>query len=329
MTALVQDTTDPVERALRSTLDFTLAPRLDGRQLQRIPEYSLSLLLNQSDDGTHSLTVKTKQFSDAATFDPVELETLVGRARRALRKTAWDSEDAWQEGVAYRYLEPSPDKLARDLVTLGVWGIRFFQVVCDRLAGESSLSELEDALRAPGYVQLALKQSPRHLLPAALIYDYIGLEDTASRTSTRCARPSWPHFGRPGARRHALLPGRLPEPGQLANRVPERLLGIPPRARDAVTLKGAPDAPPVISYTGQPSLSVAVSTDPQFTLRAEHEGVLRGLRPTCGTPTHVTRRLRCCRTRRRRSSTSTATAASTGTFRFSGSAPSRRSRSRP
>ena len=98
VTALVGDATDPVEGALRSELDFTLAPRLDGRQLERIPEYSLSLLLNQWEDGTHSLTVKTKQFSDAATFDPVELETLVGRARRALRKTAWDTEDAWQEG---------------------------------------------------------------------------------------------------------------------------------------------------------------------------------------------------------------------------------------
>jgi hypothetical protein len=50
-------------------------------------------------------------------------------------------------------------------------------------------------------------------------------------------------------------------------------LGIP------VTLKGAPDAPLSIAYQGQPSLSVAVSTDPQFAQRVAHEGVLRELRP--------------------------------------------------
>lgn len=281
VTARVLGSREPVEDALRSELDFTLAPRLDPRHLSRIPEYALSVLLNQGEDGTHSLTVKAKRFSDAATFDPVELEALVGRARRALRKAAWDSEDAWQTGIEYRYLQPSPEKLRRDLVTLAIWGIRFYAAVCDRLAGESSLEELEEATRAPGFVQIALKRSPRHLLPAAMLYDYLGLSDTKDIE----AYDLCPAILEALAEEAALadtpcFQGDCPSRGSETTVCPSGFWGYRHALGIPVTLQGAPDAPLEIEYRGEASLGVAVCTDPQFTLRAEHEGALRTLRPS-------------------------------------------------
>ncbi len=280
VTARVLDAWGPVEDALRSELDFTLAPRLDARHLSRIPEYSLSLLLNQGEDGTHSLTVKTKQFSDAATFDPVELETLVGRSRRALRKAAWDSEDLWKKGVEYRYLETSPEKLERDLVTLAIWGIRFYAAVYSRLAGDSTLAQLEEETRTPGFVQIALKQSPRHLLPAAVLYDYVGLSDTADLDEYDLC----PGFldalaGDAPLGDTPCFQGNCPSRGTNRTVCPSGFWGFRHALGIPVTLKGAPDAPLAIMYQGQPTLSVAVSTDPQFELRVAHEGVLRELRP--------------------------------------------------
>jgi hypothetical protein len=280
VTARISEAPPPVEGALRSSLDFTLAPRLDPRHLSRIPEYRLSLLLNQSQDGTHSLTVKGERFADAATFDPVELENLVRNARRGLRKAAWGNDQDWRTGVAYRYLQSSPEKLATDLVTLAVWGIRFYAAVCDRLAGEHSLSELRESTRTPGYVQLALKQSPRHLLPAALFYDYVGLEDTAAADEYDLC----PAFLASLAEDAPLgetpcFSGECPSRGRETTVCPSGFWGFRHALGMPATLQGAPDAPPVVEYAGQPALTVAVCTDPEFVLRAEHEGALREIRP--------------------------------------------------
>ena len=280
VTARVVDSWGSVEDALRSELDFTLAPRLDPGHLNRIPEYSLSVLLNQGDDGTHSLTVKGKRFSDAATFDPVELENLVGRSRKALRKAAWDSEDVWKEGVAYRYLETSPEKLRRDLVTLAIWGIRFYAAICDRLAGDNPLEDLEEAMREPGFVQIALKQSPRHLLPAAMLYDYLGLSDTADLDEYDLCTGFLDALADDAPLGDSpCFQGDCPSRGSAKTVCPSGFWGYRHALGIPATLQGAPDAPLEIEYQGQPSLSVAVSTDPQFVLRADHEEALRALRP--------------------------------------------------
>jgi hypothetical protein len=280
VTARVVDSWGPIEDALSSELDFTLAPRLDPAHLSRIPEYALSILLNRGEDGTHSLTVKTKTFSDAATFDPVELETLVQRSRKALRKTAWGTEDAWKEGEQYRYLGASPEMLKRDLATLAVWGVRFYVAMRDRLRGDSSRAELEEATREPGFVQIALKQSPRHLLPAAILYDYVGLSDTADLDQyTLCEEYLTAVAGATPLGDSPCFTGSCPSRGSATIVCPSGFWGFRHALGIPVTLRGAPDAPLAIAYSGSPLLSVAVSTDPQFTLRAAHEAVLRQLRP--------------------------------------------------
>ena len=271
---------EAIDGALTSELDFTLAPRLDPRHLDRIPEYKLSLLLNQAEDGTHSLTVKGERFSDAASFDPVELQTLVERGRRALRKAAWGSDEPWHEGLAYRYTEPTREKLQADLVSLAIWGIRFYAAVCDRLMGEKSLEEFEAGLLTPGYVQLAVKQSPRHLLPVALLYDYIGLRDTARPEDYELC-PSFLEALDAGTSLEQVpcFQGQCPSRGSGTTVCPSGFWGYRHALGIPVTLAGAPDVPTAITYAGEPSFSVAVCTDPAFTLRQAHEAALRQISP--------------------------------------------------
>jgi hypothetical protein len=238
------------------------------------------MLLNQIGEGTHSLTVKGEHFNDTATFDPVELETLVKSARRTMRRAAWGTDDPWREGLVYRYAEANRETLVADLVALAVWGIRFYAAVCDRLAGDRSLEELEAALRSPGYVQLALKQSPRHLLPVALFYDYLGLED-AARPQDYDICPAFlsaldaetPLDEAPCFR------GECPSRGKETTVCPSGFWGYRHALGMPVTLQGAPDVPSAIPYAGEPGMSVSVCTDPAFRLREAHEQVLRGILP--------------------------------------------------
>jgi hypothetical protein len=280
VTARVSDVEESIQDALRSTLDFTLAPRLDPEHLGRLPEYRLSLLLNQTEDGTHSLTVKGATFSDAASFDSVELEGLLQQCRRSLRKAAWQSEDPWQAGFAYRYQQPTPGNLVADLVTLAIWGKRFYVKVSDRLAGQRSRRELADDLRTPGFVQLALKQSPRHLLPAALFYDHKGLVDTADIREYRlCEGFLTALDGDAPLQDTPCFQGECPSRESTTTVCPSGFWGYRHALGIPFTLKGAPDVPLSIEYSGQPSMAVAVSTDPEFELRVAHEGVLREIRP--------------------------------------------------
>jgi hypothetical protein len=238
------------------------------------------MLLNQAGDGTHSLTVKGERFSDTASFDPVELETLVRRARSSFRKAAWGSEEPWREGFAYRYTEATRAKLEEDLIALAIWGIRFYAAVCDRLVGERSLEELQASMLTPGYVQLAVKQSPRHLLPAALFYDYVGLED-AARIDEYDLCPAFLTAldAEPPLELAPCFQGECPSRGSETTVCPSGFWGYRHALGIPVTLEGAPDVPPTITYVGQPAMSVAVCTDPTFTLRAAHEEVLRRIRP--------------------------------------------------
>jgi CARDB/CHAT domain len=280
VSASVSMSVETLPGALHSRLDFTLAPSLDPRHVARLPEYRLSLLLNQTEEGTHSLTVKGERFSDGASFDPLELATLVERARKSLRKAAWGSEQPWQLGDLYRYNEPTNQKLREDLVSLARWGIRFYVAISDRLAEAKSQEGLETSMVAPGYVQLAVKQSPRHLLPAAILYDYVGLKDTGDEDEYLLC----PEFlsaleDETPLEQAGCFQGQCPSRGMATTVCPSGFWGFRHALGIPVTLKGAADVPTAIAYRSAPSISVAVCTDPSFTLRAAHEQVLRELSP--------------------------------------------------
>jgi CHAT domain len=131
----------------------------------------------------------------------------------------------------------------------------------------------------PGLVQIASKESPRHVIPAALIYDY-PLDTTAPIEGYELCSTFADALVR--ERPLADIPCFR---GDCPNRDAETVvcasgfwgyrhaLGMP------VSVAGtAPDLPAEIAYAKGPHLAVAVSTDPAFVMRSGHEKKLRALR---------------------------------------------------
>jgi hypothetical protein len=271
----------PLEGALTSVVDYTLAPRLDAALLAGLPRHRLSVLLNRNGDGTHGLSFfGEKAFKSNASFDADELQDLIQQARGALRRAAWGDEEAWQEGRVYLYEQPAEGQFETDLIRFAIRGFRFYAAIIDRLAGDPDAADaLARLMEKPGLVQIASKESPRHVIPASLIYDFVGfdttarfgdyelctafldaLEDDAPLEELRCFQGDCPNRGA----ETVVCPS-----GFWGYR---HSLGMP------VSVAEAPDASAEILYGEGPSLLVAVSTDPDFRLRAAHEQALRVLR---------------------------------------------------
>src|SRR5207248_1992175 len=90
----------------------------------------------------------------------------------------------WNGKAKYRYAIPRPRaEFLTDLVKLAREGYLLYSGIIDRFAGPRPKDEqLAQAMRAPGFVQIALKLSAGDMLPAAVIYDYpldTGSDDSA------------------------------------------------------------------------------------------------------------------------------------------------------
>jgi hypothetical protein len=270
----------PPKDALISTVDYTLTHTISPAHLAGIKSHQLSLMLNSNGKGTTELRLfGDKGFIRNAAFDESQLQDLINQARGALRRTAWGDEDPWKEGKTYKYEGAGNFKqLESDLIMLAKKGYSFY----DKIIEQFETSQKEDdykavaaLMREPGMLQIALKESARYFIPAALIYDYPldnGLND---RDYSIC-----PAF-------HKALPSASPlqEADCFSGRCPTKeaknvvcpsgfwgyrhYLGMP------LTLAEAPDAPTTIQWQGSPHLTMAVSTD--LELREIHEKALRAL----------------------------------------------------
>jgi hypothetical protein len=271
--------------ALVSTLDYVLARTLDPPVLARVPEHRVSLMVN-GDGGTHALQLVTADGGvpdvRATTFEGGELQDLVRQTRGALRRAAWDTEDPWEEGRAYRYAgAPDRERLAGDLVRMAVRGYRFYDACINRLAGGyEEVASLEDKLRRPGRIQIASRRQAALLLPAAMFYDQpldTGLADLGlcpeflASLDAHAPLESTPCFA-----------GDCPTRDDLTVVCPSGFWGF----RHAVGLPLSLGTEPTgaattvfesIEVSGRPEIALAVSTDPMFVGRAEHEARLRAL----------------------------------------------------
>jgi len=218
--AFVSDSPGHHPGALRTTVDFTLTHALDPSTLPRRQTYVGSLMLDD-EDGTHALRVMAsdgqERYAQSLTIDSEQLVEQMSMARATLRRVAWGSADRWQPGVEYRYSAgtSAPD-LAADLIRLAATGYRLHHLLL-RAAARSvdgdtyaAADRLTAALRRPGLVQLALKESAQHVIPAALLYDHpldTGADLTICRAflealhhhvpleSTPCFVGACPHVG--------------------------------------------------------------------------------------------------------------------------------------
>jgi hypothetical protein len=165
--------------ALRSVLDYTLSQKLDPALLTQLTEHRLSILLNSNDDATNSIHVygskgEVRFKRDDIRFNENDLHDLIESARGSLRRASWGNEEEWKDKTQtpFVYQDGKLDlpRLSKDLISMAIWGhSTYVQINLD--------TEFEEVLFEPSLIQIAMLDSPRHVLPAAMIYDY-PLEDS-------------------------------------------------------------------------------------------------------------------------------------------------------
>src|SRR5262249_5518950 len=140
----------------------------------------LSLMLNNNGDGTHSFRFfgadGAERYKDDAQVDGPELSGFLSQARRAMHKVSWGDEEPWDptKKLVYRYkpkdgkTEFDAKKLALDLAYLARAGWRIYAGFVAHL--NKTALQLETLPANPVLVQIALKLSPRAVLPAAVVY---------------------------------------------------------------------------------------------------------------------------------------------------------------
>ena len=181
VSANAKTTFDPVyPEACAQTLDYYLSQSLDAATLNRMTEepHLLSLMINDNGDGSNSFRFfgddGTERFKDDAQIDGQQLAGFLQRARGALRRVSWGSVEEWdrKKGFSYRYQSEKFDEknLAKDLAYLASAGWDIYAGF--QLHLRRKPSELEALLANSGLMQIALKLSPRAVLPAAVVYDY-------------------------------------------------------------------------------------------------------------------------------------------------------------
>lgn len=265
--------------ALRSEVDYTLSRTIRPSHLAGMGSHQLSMMLNDNGDGKVGLRFfGEKQFTADATFDGQKLQDLINQARHTLRVAAWGDKDPWTQDKQYRYGGARNfNQLKADLVQMARKGYAFYGKIVDQFTGGKKQSDdLAALMKKPGRVQVALKETARHLIPAALIYDYrldTGLNDgdyqicatfqkafnaNASLEETDCFKGLCPEQGK-----SVICPG-----GFWGFR---HYLGMP------LSLEEAPDAPTEIDWQGTPHLTMAISTT--LELREAHIKVLKALKP--------------------------------------------------
>ncbi|SDN17847.1 CHAT domain-containing protein [Allokutzneria albata] len=272
---------------IKSTVDFRIADPVDVLRRSTPYQYSASLLLNDDGRGTHALRVLAREGANAlraeAAITGHQLTSAIRMARGALRRVAWGSEEPWREEFDYRYgVPPSVEQVTNDLITLAVNGYRLHHVLVRALgrSGNESAYSMADrvgaALGDPGFVQIALQEGARHVIPAAMLYD-LPLDSNAPDLvlcqdflawASRNEIPLSPCLRR--RCRQALSPNpNVVCPGGFWGY--RHALGFP------VSLGTAPAVPPLLPHDGGARLVGGVYQD--FASTAAHRDALRNLLP--------------------------------------------------
>ncbi|HEU4769114.1 MAG TPA: hypothetical protein VFS77_17150, partial [Pyrinomonadaceae bacterium] len=222
----------------------------------------------------------------------------LSQARGALHKVSWGHSNPWDasQNFEYRYENPDfdRDKLALDLAYLARAGWRIYAGFLKHL--KKTAAQLDQVLASPGLLQIALKLSPRAVLPAAVVYDYPWKPEKYAATFDTTKFQLCPTFsaaidaaraGGPPLEECECFKGgcelkkmivEIQKPGskKTLNSLPPMIcpsgfwgfrhaLGLP------LTLDGTDtDIPPVINFKTDLEFVACVSTDQQFVKRDPH-----------------------------------------------------------
>jgi hypothetical protein len=303
---------DPIPEACTKKLDYVLSQSLRASHLASMTKepHLLSIMVNNNGDGSHSFrffgTDGGAPLKDDARIDGQKLAGFLKQARRAMHKVSWGNEDEWDETkqMAYRYQSKTFDrkKLAKDLAYLARAGWRIYDGFAQLLSTPGD--ELETLLANPGLLQIALKLSPKAVVPAAVMYDYSWLPDnfdfentdfdlcpTFSDAIDKARVPGGPPLEdcacfKGGCALKAKIAEVTADPDKTLADLPPMIcpsgfwgyrhsLGLP------LTLDGTnQDIPPVINFKDELQVIASVSTDPLFIERDPHLERLKALKTT-------------------------------------------------
>lgn len=267
------------EHALHSKLDYSLSHTLEPARITKFEEHRLSVFLNGNDDGTHSFhffgtdgQLCFKQ--DDVRFREGELQGMISQARGTLRIASWGNDQEWREGIPYKYKKRQldPAQLTADLTNLACWGYAFYTKVRNRLVGRS---EFEKVMLKPGIIQLAMKESPSYVLPAALIYDYP--LDTGAESYSLCNNFETALKNGQPLEDLECFHGNCPTREDLTTICPSGFWGFRHYLGMPLSVGEGPDAPPCILVQQDLRLSMIVATNLQ--LLTEHSKALKELQP--------------------------------------------------
>ena len=314
VSAQVKTNAEPVAEAFSKKLDYVLSQSLRAGHLASLTKepHLLSLMVNNNGDDTHSFRFfggdGAERYKDDAQVDGQQLAGFLLQARRAMHKVSWNDENAWdpdpEKNLKYRYENEKFDakRLAKDLAYLARAGWRIYTGFIAHLTKPED--ELKTLLANPGLVQIALKLSPRAVVPAAVIYDYAWRPENFDFETTEfelCptfgaaidkARAGGPPLEdcdcfKGGCALSAMIAEiQDPDSDKTLGDLPPMIcpsgfwgyrhsLGLP------LTLDGTKrDIPPVIEMKDDVQMIACVSTDPNFIKRDSHLDRLKVLKNT-------------------------------------------------
>lgn len=267
------------KKALQSKVDYSLSGTISPSLLADLPSHRLSLMLNSNGNGTFGLRVFGEDIKQDASFDGQELQDLINQARGALREAAWGDAQPWNRDKEYRYdAGPNFKRLKADLIRLANRGYSFYDDIVDRFSGGVKEStDLAEKMLKPGHVQIALKESARHILPVAMIYDYP--VDTGSSEADFKICQSFVKAFNDGAPLEGsdCFKGDCPTRDDDKTVCPSGFWGYRHFLGMPLSIPGAQDVATEIIWKGSPHLTMGVATNLQ--LRVEHEKALKALKP--------------------------------------------------
>jgi len=260
------------ENVLRSVIDYNLTNSMTTEYLSKLPEHKLSILLNENDDGTHSLHIFGKDEkeifkTDSIHFRPTDLSDIIKTARTFLRMASWGypEEHRIDTDKDYRYKNPAPQSqnFKDDIIMLARGGSEFYSTLFRKISASSGGSDrLKELIAEPSIIQIAMKESPSDILPAALLYDY-PLDDSDPKAIRLCTTFEKALQNGSDFDKIPCFKGQCPcrTDSNRKEVCPSGFWGFRHELGMPVSVKGAPEAPATIPVTGSDlKMTMSVAT---------------------------------------------------------------------
>lgn len=275
--------------AFHSEVDYTLTRSLDPQRFAALTPQRLSLMIDGDPGGTHRFCFfgggeTGAEFKSEVTLDPHKVQQLTEGGRNGLRKVSWGFEAEWTRKDKYRYgVAPGAGcdlrLLREDLAFLAQRGYRIYFALRQELGGDSDGADrLRELMRTPGEVQIVMKRSTQHALPAALIYDSPVDPDAPPSQLGLCDAFIEARSAAEPLEDSPCFQGACPNHGNAMIVCPSGFWGYRHVLSFPPSLGKEGEIDPEIRVEDELQFTAGRSTDPRFRLWNDHEAALRQLR---------------------------------------------------